>query len=197
MEHARLRRTEGGRVRAATERLRELEDDLRPRRHRRRVHAEIDAMFRSGHVPLPALGGFHPGRLVTFTTVGPIDRVGRVLADLWLPWLGKHVEPSGSTGTNVLSRAVQPLLRVAFRDHELRPAGTRLEAFPFRLSPAPSMREPGLQVLRFDYDLPENPPLIRRIVDELVEVDDGTYLGRAYVHVGRRPVCVAYFSLER
>jgi hypothetical protein len=54
-------------------------------------------------------------------------------------------------------------------------------------------------VLKIDYDLPENPALsIRRILDELVQVADGVYLGKAHVKWwwgAWQPV--AYFSLTQ
>jgi hypothetical protein len=50
-------------------------------------------------------------------------------------------------------------------------------------------------VLRIDYDLPENPPSLRRIVDELVAVAPGVYLGHALLRGGGRRR-VAWFTLE-
>jgi hypothetical protein len=52
-------------------------------------------------------------------------------------------------------------------------------------------------VLKIDYDLAENPGLsIRRVLDELVQVDDGFYLGKAHLKWwwGRWQL-VAYFTL--
>ena len=198
MEMARRRRASvSAPIGSADARVHELEDALRPRRHRRRVHRELEQLFRAGRVPLPTLDGFHRGRLVASTIVGPLDRVARALADLWLPWHGKTFASRSSAGRNVFSRAAQPFIRLAFREHELLAAGVRAEAFPFRTSLAPSILDPELQVLRLDYDSPENPPLIRRVVDELVAIEDGVYLGRAYVLLRGRPFAVAYFALER
>jgi hypothetical protein len=54
-------------------------------------------------------------------------------------------------------------------------------------------------VLKIDYDLPQNPAFsIRRVLDELVQVADGVYLGKAHVKWwwgAWQPV--AYFSLLR
>ena len=64
------------------------------------------------------------------------------------------------------------------------------------------LHHPGadLDVLRLDYDLPANPRLfvtVRRVLDELVQVADGYYLGKAYVrwYWGAWSM-VAYFALR-
>ena len=59
-------------------------------------------------------------------------------------------------------------------------------ALRFTTSVAPGGLDPGLEVLRIDYDLPENPPPLRRIVDELVAVQPGVYLGQALLRGGRQ-----------
>jgi hypothetical protein len=51
-------------------------------------------------------------------------------------------------------------------------------------------------VLRIDYDLPENPPLLRRIVDELVAVQPGVYLGQAILRRSSGGRRLAWFTLE-
>ena len=57
-------------------------------------------------------------------------------------------------------------------------------ALRFTTSVAAGRLDPGVEVLRIDYDLPENPPLLRRIVDELVAVQPGVYLGQAILRRG-------------
>jgi hypothetical protein len=66
-------------------------------------------------------------------------------------------------------------------------------------STGPSALDPGTTVLRIDYrDVPENPSWpVRRVLDELVSVDDGLYLGQA-LFAGRGTLRrAAWFSLER
>lgn len=54
------------------------------------------------------------------------------------------------------------------------------QAFPFRTSLSSRITDPGLQVYRIDYNIPANPPLsVRRLVDELVQLAGGYYLGKA------------------
>jgi hypothetical protein len=55
-------------------------------------------------------------------------------------------------------------------------------------------------VLKIDYDLEENPSLtVRRVLDELVQLSDDLYLGKAHVRWWWRPKdswqTVAYFML--
>jgi hypothetical protein len=51
--------------------------------------------------------------------------------------------------------------------------------------------------LKIDYDLKENPALtVRRVLDELVELDENLYLGKAHVRWWWGAwQTVAYFSL--
>jgi hypothetical protein len=75
----------------------------------------------------------------------------------------------------------------------------RCSAFEFRTSTGPSALDSGTKVLRIDYrDVPENPSwLIRRVLDELVTVDDGLYLGQALLEWRGSLRRAAWFSLER
>jgi hypothetical protein len=54
-------------------------------------------------------------------------------------------------------------------------------------------------VLKIDYDLDSNPSLtVRGVLDELVQLDDHLYLGKAHVHWWRPQggwQMVAYFTL--
>ncbi|MBE7551001.1 MAG: hypothetical protein HS126_08000 [Anaerolineales bacterium] len=62
----------------------------------------------------------------------------------------------------------------------------------------PGLADPDRQVLKIDYDLLGNPRLsIRRILDELVQVENDFYLGKAHLKWwwGTWQL-VAYFSLH-
>ena len=63
---------------------------------------------------------------------------------------------------------------------------------------APGLTDPDRTVLKIDYDLKENPSLtVRRILDELVQIDHNLYLGKAHVHWwGGGWQTVAYFLLR-
>jgi hypothetical protein len=51
--------------------------------------------------------------------------------------------------------------------------------------------------LQLDYDLPENPGIIRAIKDEIRELEPGLWLGQAYFHTKRSDTLVLYFGLAR
>ena len=61
---------------------------------------------------------------------------------------------------------------------------------------------PVTLALKIDYDLPENPSLtVRRVLDELIQLDEGLYLGKAHVRwwwSSRNSwQTVAFFSLRK
>ena len=89
-----------------------------------------------------------------------------------LPWEGKSF--GRDAGTN-----------------RLRGAGER---FPFHVRPGTSALD-GEPCLLLDYDRPENPAVVRRLLDELREVGPGLYLGPAFVRVGGRQVRWTWFAL--
>ena len=97
------------------------------------------------------------------------------------PWQGKAFDAGRSAGINL------------FED-----ARGRRAAYPFRTYVARGLRDPGQDVLRIDYDLPGNPPWLRRILDEIVEVAPGRYVGKVHLRVlPFAPFTAAYFELQR
>jgi hypothetical protein len=69
----------------------------------------------------------------------------------------------------------------------------------FRTSTSQGLADADRQVFKLDYDLLGNPGLtVRRVVDELVQVDDHLYLGKAHVHwLAGLWQLVAYFTLSK
>ena len=157
-------------------------------------------MFRSGSPPDPVPDGFLPGRLLATSTWGPWDGVVQRMAAAWMPWLGKSFDAATSTGLNRF--AVLPGLRPAFRvlwpRYRLVSETTdQIEAFEFRNRRDRGAVDPELQVYKIDYDFESNPGfVIRRILDELVQVDDGVYLGKVLMRLGDRFHPVGFFMLE-
>lgn len=93
-----------------------------------------------------------------------------------------------------------PLFReqvTAARNLEYGPA--TFLAFPFRTYMGPGKADPDRQVLKIDYNLRANPLLnVRRVLDELVQLSEGFYLGKAHFkwYLGRWQT-LAFFSLGR
>src|SRR6478736_2783100 len=69
-------------------------------------------------------------------------------------------------------------------------------ALAFSTIVGPGALDPGIEVLRIDYDLPGNVPPFRRILDELVEVEPGVYLGQALLRHRGGHRRLAWFTLE-
>lgn len=184
---------------SARERLSEAEARLDPEENRDRAITELEGLFAQGGVPDPPLGGFVPGRLLTTTIWGPADRVVRRGDDLWKPWLGKWFDPASGRGINVVDAAARIPMLLAWPSYRPRPAGPdRLDAFGFRTRTSASETEADLKVLKLEYDVPVNPRfVIRRVVDEVVQIDDGLYLGRILYRVGEVHHPIGFFALER
>ncbi len=183
----------------ARARLQEIQDRLRPDVVRAAVLNELDTMFRAGSTPDPLPDGMLRGRLVTTSIWAPWDAFNLRVARRWMPWLGKSFDASAMGGVNVLHKSARGPLRALWPSYEPeREVDDRLEAFPFRTRVAPGEVDPAVDVLKIDYDFDANPQfIIRRILDELVDIDDGLYLGRVLFRTRDRFVPIGFFSLAR
>jgi len=170
------------------------------KRDRARALSTLNALFRAGTPPAPALNGRYAGELVMLDIAPGLTQLVNVIVSAWLPWKGKTFDAAQSSGDNLFTRDSLLLARIywpLYRGYvDDSPATYR--AFAFRAYLAPGLADPDRQVLKIDYDLPANPAFsIRRVLDELVQVADGLYLGKAHVRWwwGRWQL-VAYFSLK-
>jgi hypothetical protein len=145
-------------------------------------------MFAGGQPPARRDLGRLEGDFLAFTVAPGADRALLAAHRRVRPWLGKDIEVS--RGENRLSPMAARLARLAFR-RAARPVGDgEGRGFPFAAAVAPSLVVPGLPVLRIDYDVPENPRPVRRILDELVELPSGVILGHGLVRArGVRRFC--------
>src|SRR5207248_10983359 len=112
---------------------------------------------------------------------------------------GKPVGREGSMGVHrldCLARVALRVLRPSYRPGHA--AGDLLAVFPFRNRVAPGEVDPDVEVYKIDYDFETNPGfIIRRILDELVEVDDGMYLGKILFRTSRGFHPIGFFTLQR
>ncbi|MCL5996059.1 MAG: hypothetical protein M1546_08380 [Chloroflexi bacterium] len=162
--------------------------------------AALNDLFRATPPPSQPLDGFYAGQFVGLRLAPGVTQLAEWVAARWMPWLGKRFSAGQGSGDNTLrrdsywiARAVWPLYRGY---HDVEPRVYR--AFTFRTSYGERAGEPGSRVFRLDYDVPGNPRLtVRRIVDELVQLEAGFYLGRMVVHWwwGQHGV-TAYFTLK-
>jgi hypothetical protein len=182
-----------------TQRVRAAQNLLK--HDRRRALDLLNALFREGMPPDPALDGRCAGQLVAVDIAPVLTPLTEALLSRWLPWKGKFFQAAQDQGDNIFVRSSKPLGRVLwpmYRDY--RDDGSQtFRAFQFRTYVAPGRDDPDRQVLKIDYDLPANPRFtIRRVLDELVQVADNYYLGKAHLKWwwGRWQM-VVYFALQR
>ena len=144
----------------------------------------LEGIFRAGSTPARHLQGRFHGNFLRFH-LGPILS-GAALAILehWKPWLGKVFLPGRGRGYNVIAQKsrwtiFQPLW--PFYHHYINESKATYLAFPFRTYHGFSLEFSGLRLLKLDYDLPPNPALtVRRLMDEVVQIEEQRLLGRAY-----------------
>jgi hypothetical protein len=159
--------------------------------------AELQRLFRGGRYPSQPPDGRTRGAFIGTTLGGPFDRGVGALAGLWMPWLGKRFDAASSTGDNVLAVGPRWSARLALRAASrlgwamaLEPDGT-LRGFPFVTGRGPGIMDPDA------YPGAPNPDLVRRVLDEVVEVEPGLLLGKAHLRVaGGRWRQAGYFSLR-
>jgi hypothetical protein len=159
----------------------------------------LAGLFARAGAPDPPPDGRYAGALLALTLAPGADALGLAVFEATAPWLGKRFDAAAGSGENVLRRSVFGVGR-ALTPRRYRAWWPEDEqafrALPFRTSRGPSALDPDVSVLRIDYDVEQNHPRLRRILDELVQVEPGVYLGqalwrRAGVHR------LAWFSLER
>jgi hypothetical protein len=156
------------------------------------------SLFERGHPPSQPLDGDYAGRLLLVTVRGPLGAITRAWTRAWMPWKGKRFHAEAGLGDNRFTASARPLLRLYWPFYRLvrRAEPGHIRAFTFATRLAPSVVDPARTVLRIDYDLDENPRFwIRDVVDELVEVAPGEYLGEAQARLAGRWRTAAYFAL--
>lgn len=159
----------------------------------------LNALFRRGMVPVPHPDGRHHGEVVALTVSAPLDLAGRAFTAFWMPWLGKDFDAGRQKGENIFRSRDLWLFRLLWPAYQgWRPDGPgQRRGFRFLTSTGASTLDVGLQVLRLDYNLATNSRfLVRDVLDELVQLAPGFYLGKALLRrSGNPPRCLAYFSL--
>lgn len=167
---------------------------------RSRALAEMNTVFRGGSVPSSPLDGRTNGQMIAVDMGPGLTPMVEGLLTNHMPWCGKTFNAAAATGDNLLYTSFLPVARLFFPLYRgYRPEGDgRMTGLSFRTSIAPGLRDPDRQVLKIDYDHPSNPFLMRRILDELVQVDDNYFLGKAYFKLSASTYhLVFYFALQR
>jgi len=96
-------------------------------------------------------------------------------------WIGKKFDAAAQSGMNVFEKN-----------------GTRTEAWPFTTSTGKGLYDKQLEVIKIDYHKPENPIWLRPVLDEIVEVLPGEYLGKTLLRIiPGYPFLLTYFTLKK
>lgn len=143
--------------------------------------------FVNGKLPGEAPNGFYRGSAY-------------LLGGSPVPWLGKSFEKDNSLGFNIFRPKGAALLKLLtpFYGRFRKNADGNTDAYYFKTSMGEGFKDKTIQTFRLDYDSPENPFLIRIILDEIVEVAPQEFLGK--VHVKVFPgyfATIGYFGLKK
>ncbi len=96
-------------------------------------------------------------------------------------WQGKKFDPSTGSG--------QVQYGVNIIDGK--------EKFPFKTYVGKGLQD-NIDVLKIDYNIPGNPLWVKLLLDELVEIKPGKYLGKVHINlIPGLPFLVEYFRLEK
>jgi len=170
------------------------------RRDRLRGLDQLGAMFREGTFPRAPLDGPTRGQLIAADVAPLVTSPVVHLLTTTRPWLGKVFDADRERGQNLLTPGFVRVARLMFPGYRgFRRAGDHaFTGLGFRTYPGDGLVDPDRRVLKIDYDTPDNPPMIRRILDELVQVDDNYYLGKAHVRLSvSRWHLLFVFALQR
>lgn len=128
--------------------------------------------FVTGSLPDPPPDGFYHGSAY-------------LLGNRPVPWLGKSFEAANNKGFNIFTPQGASLLKILTPLYKLfRPnADGNTDAYYFDTSTGTGFRDKQIDTFKLDYDSPENPFLIRIILDEIVQLDNGEYLGKVHMKV--------------
>ena len=143
---------------------------------------ELETLYRSATTPrLPDVAGDLRGRMLAWSMLSTRPRLAGALRAFAsarsFPWCGKSFTPGAQRGEGI---------NRIFSD--------RARLFRFETSIAKS-RAGDFDALQLDYDLPGNPSIIRRIKEEIRELEPGLWLGQAYLQTPSRDLLWLYFGL--
>jgi hypothetical protein len=175
---------------------------MRAGRRRDEAHDSLNRIFRLGILPDPSLDGRFVGDAIAPTTFAATDPILRTLSHLWMPWLGKRFDAGTATGDNIMLPSARLPAKLLWPGYRFLSLGDgRYAAFRFRTYAGAGVVDTDRRVLKIDYDSSDNPKfLIRDILDELVQVVPGLYLGKALLRRGEPArtswTLVGYFTLR-
>jgi hypothetical protein len=163
----------------AAHRLRELNALLD------RTSSELERLYNAARAPrLGDVAGDLRGRMLAWPSLQDRPNVAGAIrafaGSKAFPWRGKSFQPKGEISGEGINRVISDRLRL----------------FRFETFIGPS-KAGDFDALQLDYDLASNPGIIRRIKDEIRELEPGLWLGQAYLKTRTRNILWLYFALAR
>ena len=151
---------------------------------RRMTYEELYDLYRNGKRPakLSDLNGDGIGAMLAWRKprTGPVASLLRSVGESGgFPWRGKTFRAHNGTGEGINRISL-------FGKRQWFPFTTRFDASIIDAKPT----------FVLDYGSPNNPPLIRSIVDELREVSPGLYMGPAALKIGGKPRHLLFFAVS-
>jgi hypothetical protein len=96
-------------------------------------------------------------------------------------WIGKTFDRKNEEGINVFSIN-----------------GRKIQRFPFITYIEKGLQDRNINVLKIDYNMKENSFFLRMILDEIVEISEGKYLGKVHIRLlPFFPFTLGYFWLNK
>ena len=143
---------------------------------------------------------FIDGRTPTIAPDGFYKGSAYMLGNRPVPWLGKSFKSGNAKGFNVFTPKGASLLKLMTPLYKLfhLDGDGNTDAYYFKTGTGSAFKDADVSVFKLDYDLPENPFLIRIILDEMVEVAPNEFLGK--VHMKVFPgyyATIGFFGLNR
>lgn len=95
-------------------------------------------------------------------------------------WQGKTIDEAGQRGINRFTQN-----------------GGVVNKYPFTTYIGKGLRDTDQDVMKLDYNQPGNPWWLKFIVDEVVKVGEGEYLGKVHVRLGPAVSTLMWFRLTK
>jgi hypothetical protein len=144
-------------------------------------------LFVAGKLPQTAPDGFYQG-------------TAHIFFDKQTPWLGKSFVARDNLGFNIFMAKSAPLLKTMmpfYKKFSQSPNGDT-DAFYFQTRAEAGLKDKETDVIKLEYDAPENPFPVRIILDEIVEIAPGQFLGKIHLKVFPRFYStIGYFGLKK
>ncbi len=134
--------------------------------------SKFQKQFTEGRIPTQKPDGFYTGA----AHLVPLKNV---------PWLGKSFSSAEDTGFNIFTPTGAKLLKLTtplYKFFAVNNDGNS-RAYNFNTFVGNGLKDKDLQVVKLNYDAPENPFLIRIILDEIVEIAPEQFLGKVHLKV--------------